>query len=63
MSYGLKISLVRGRTRRLASSLGLGWKSFGVEHHLVPRGPKEETLTNIHVITPELPPRLSASRR
>jgi len=48
--YGLTGSIVRGQSKRLASSLDLGWKGFGVEHHLVPRGPKEEIPTNLHVI-------------
>ncbi len=51
MPYGLRTSLIRGQSRRLTSSLGFGWKDFGVEHHLVPRGPKEETPTNVHVVS------------
>jgi AraC family transcriptional regulator len=51
LPYGLKTSLIRGRTSRLASSLRLGWRGFGVEHHLVPRGAKEETLTGLHVVS------------
>lgn len=48
--YGLTGSIVRGQSRRLVSSLDLGWKGFGVEHHLVPRGPKEEIATDLHVL-------------
>ena len=51
MAYGLKTSLIRGGTSCLTSSLGLGWKGFGVEHHLVPCGRKEETPTDIHVVS------------
>jgi AraC family transcriptional regulator len=51
MTYGLTSSIVRGPSQRLASSLGLGWSGFGVEHHLVPPGPKDETPTDLHVIS------------
>lgn len=51
MSYGLTNTIVRGPSQRFASSLALGWRGFGVEHHLVPAGPKEETPTDLHVIS------------
>lgn len=51
MTYGLTNTIVRGPSQRLASSLALGWSGFGVEHHLVPPGPKEETPTDLHVIS------------
>jgi len=50
MAYGLSSSIVRGKSRRIISSLDLGWKGFGVEHHIVGPGHKPETRTNLHVI-------------
>jgi AraC family transcriptional regulator len=49
-AYGLAGSIVRGQSQRFDSSLGLRWKGFGVEHHLVLPGPKEETPTDLYVV-------------
>lgn len=51
MTYGLTTSIVRGRSQRLASSLDLGWKGVGIEHHIVGPGHKPETPTDLHVIS------------
>jgi hypothetical protein len=42
---------VRGLSRRLFSSVGLGWKNIEIEGHLAKPGARPETPTRHHIIT------------
>jgi AraC family transcriptional regulator len=42
--------LVRGPSRRLVSSVGLGWKDIAVERHLIDPGEKPQTTISHHLV-------------